>query len=95
MKMPRVERGVLFWLANMTVVMTHTMVVLAMARLSRSKSAANRKDSKENEQAATNHLQRKPQTDKPLGLLCAMHEGQRAVNFRKVFPTRFFPARLL
>jgi hypothetical protein len=56
-------------LANVTVVMTHTMVVLAMAWLGRSKSAANRKDSKENEQAATNHLQRKTPNGQTVGVI--------------------------
>lgn len=54
----------------MTVVMTNTMVVvLAMARLGRSKGAANREDSKENKQAAINHLQKKTPNGQTVGVI--------------------------
>jgi len=70
MKRPAQCGAFFFTLANVTVVVAHTMViVLAMARLGRSQGAANREDSKENEQATTNHLQRKTPNGQTVGAI--------------------------
>lgn len=51
-------------------VMTNAMaIVLAMAWLGRSKGTANRKDSKKNEQAATNHLQKETPNGQAVGVI--------------------------
>jgi len=69
-----------------TVVMTHTMVMLAMARLGRSKGAANRKNSKENEQAATNHLQRKTPNGQTVGVIVRDAREATCCEFRNSVP---------